>query len=141
MKKIINGKVYDTSTAEELGSWTNGASTSDFTYAEETLHRKKTGEYFLHGKGGAATRYSTISGDTRSAGEAIKPLTYEKAQKWAEERLDGDDYEKIFGAINESNEKINFAISIHESTAQKLRRAADQKGLSLSAYVESLLNV
>lgn len=141
MKKIINGKVYDTSTAEELGNWTNGASTSDFAYVEETLYRKKTGEYFLHGVGGANTCYCSRYGDSWGAGEAIKPLKYESAQKWAEERLDGDGYEKIFGVIDESGEKTNFTVSISTSTAEKIRRAAGQKGLSLSEYVESLLNV
>ncbi len=140
MKKIINGKVYDTNTAEFLNSWNNGHSTSDFDYVKETLYRKKTGEYFLHGVGGARTCYCSHYGDSWGGGEAIKPLKYESAQKWAEEHLSGDDYEKIFGTIDESKEKINFTVSISASTAEKVRRAASQKGISLSDYVESIFN-
>ena len=47
MKKIINGKVYDTSTAERVGGWNNNCSTSDFGYCSEDLYRKRTGEFFL----------------------------------------------------------------------------------------------
>lgn len=140
MKKIINNKVYDTSTAEGLGSWTNNQCTSDITYVKETLYRKKTGEYFLHGIGGAETCYCSRHSDNWDGGEAIKPLKYESAQKWAKEHLDSDNYEKIFGTINESNEKISFTVSISASTAEKIRRAARQKGVSLSEYVESLFN-
>ena len=32
MKKIINGRLYDTETAKLIGSWSNGFSSSDFHY-------------------------------------------------------------------------------------------------------------
>ena len=47
MKKIINGRKYDTETAKEIGYWSNGYPCSDFNHCEETLYLKKTGEY-LH---------------------------------------------------------------------------------------------
>ena len=43
MKKIINGKRYDTETAEKIGVWDNARSISDFDCCEETLYRKRTG--------------------------------------------------------------------------------------------------
>lgn len=52
MKKIINGKMYNTETATELGDFWNGLSTSDFRNLSETLYRKKNGEFFLYGQGG-----------------------------------------------------------------------------------------
>ena len=55
MKKIINGRKYDTETAKEIGYWSNGYPCSDFNHCEETLYLKKTGEYFLYGEGGALT--------------------------------------------------------------------------------------
>lgn len=48
MKKIINGKAYNTETAKELGSYWNGYPHGDFSYVCETLYVKRTGEYFLH---------------------------------------------------------------------------------------------
>lgn len=41
MKKIINGKKYDTDTAECVSCWSNGYGCGDFQYAEERLFRKK----------------------------------------------------------------------------------------------------
>ena len=38
MKKIINGKRYDTDTAKELGSWSY-SHYGDFAYVCETLYR------------------------------------------------------------------------------------------------------
>ena len=47
MKKIINGKVYDTQKAECVGKWNNGL--AGFDWCEEELYRKRTGEFFLFG--------------------------------------------------------------------------------------------
>ena len=44
MKKIISGKVYDTSTAKELGFWSNMEDHGNFSQFSETLYQKKTGE-------------------------------------------------------------------------------------------------
>lgn len=102
MKKIINGKKYDTDTAREMGHWDNGRLYSDFGYMEETLYLKKTGEYFLHGEGGPATKYADyLCENTTSYGEAIIPLDEDEAKSWAEQRLDCDNYERIFGEVEE----------------------------------------
>lgn len=102
MKKIINGKMYNTETAKEMGSHWNGYPRSDFNYCEETLYRKKTGEYFLYGDGGAATCYSySVGQNCRSGGEDIVPLTEEEAKTWAERSLDADEYIEIFGEVEE----------------------------------------
>ena len=52
MKKIINGKKYDTATARLVGKWLYGNGKRDFYLQHEKLFCKKTGEYFLHAKGG-----------------------------------------------------------------------------------------
>lgn len=103
MKKIINGKKYDTETATYLGRYQSpGNGWSDFSYYEETLYRKKTGEFFLHGEGGPMTRYArSESGNTRTGGETIIPLTIDEAKAWAEEKLEADKYEEIFGEVEE----------------------------------------
>lgn len=46
MKKIINGKMYNTETAEKLTSWEHSYR-SQVDWYEEMLYKKKTGEYFL----------------------------------------------------------------------------------------------
>ena len=57
MKKIIDGRRYDTDTAKKLVNWDNGLPINAFSYTEETLYQKRTGEYFLYGESGAAGRY------------------------------------------------------------------------------------
>lgn len=102
MKKIIDGKKYDTETATRVGFYSNYGSWRDFDHFEETLYRKKTGEHFLFGEGGPATKYSESCGDNSfSGGCRIIPLTEEKAKAWAEKNLSVDEYEEIFGAVEE----------------------------------------
>ena len=54
MKKIINNKLYDTDTAKRLGYDGGGDGFDSWT---EELYKKRTGEYFIYGEGGARTRY------------------------------------------------------------------------------------
>lgn len=141
MKKIINGKSYDTNTAERVGSWDNGYPCTDFSYCSEDLYRKRTGEFFLHGEGGALSRYAEVCGDNRwSSGGRIIPLTYAAAQKWAEENLDGDKYEAIFGEVAEDDSRITLTLSMAASIVEQAKRDAAKAGISLSAYVESKLS-
>ena len=51
MKKIINGRLYNTESAKKVGYYNNGRIYNDFSFFEETLYRKRTGEFFLHGEG------------------------------------------------------------------------------------------
>ena len=101
MKKVINGSLYDTETAKLLGedSYSNPR---DFAHWRESLYRTKSGKYFLHGEGGAMTKYAVcVSLNEWSGGEKIIPLDLESAQAWAEEHLDGDEYIRAFGEPEE----------------------------------------
>jgi hypothetical protein len=140
MKKIINGKKYDTETATCVASWSANCSTTDFGYFSEQLFSKRTGEFFLYGHGGAMSKYSVSYGNGDwGGGEKIIPLTYQAAQEWAENHLDGDEYEAIFGEVVEGDSKTQLSVSISTAAAERAKRAAAQAGLSVSAYVESLL--
>ena len=101
MKKIINGKKYDTATAKEVGYDNNGLLSSDLSYIEEILYKKKTGEFFLCGRGGAMTKYAVNNGNNSMSGKAIIPLTEDEAKKWAEDHLTVGEYEEIFGEVEE----------------------------------------
>lgn len=101
MKQIINGKKYDTETAKLLASYRNGGGWRDFNHFEEDLYRKKTGEHFVHGVGGPATRYAEREGsNTWTGGEKIRPLTEQEAREWVEKHAN-DMYEEIFGEVAE----------------------------------------
>lgn len=138
MKKVINGKAYDTTTAKEMARWSDGMSFRDFTHVEEVLYQKRTGEFFLHGAGGPSTRYAVSSGlNCWSGGEKIIPLTWDSAREWAEEHLDADEYEKIFGPVVEDDSRTVVTMSLSVSALERAKRAASQAGLTLSAYIES----
>lgn len=142
MKKIINGKVYNTETAVELGHYSTGGSWSDLNHLEETLYRKRTGEFFLYGEGGPRTRYARqIESNTWASGESIMPLTYDAAQAWAEKRMSVEVYEDVFGAVTEDESRSQIHLSLANSTIEAAKQAASQQGLSLSAYIESLILV
>ncbi len=100
MKEIINGKRYDTSTATEIAYNCGDGGWSDFNYFEESLYRKRTGEFFLAGKGHAMTKYATHSGNSSSRGSGIFPLDLQEAQEWVE-RYCNSRYEEIFGEVEE----------------------------------------
>lgn len=140
MKKIINGKIYDTATAERAGSWSSNRSTSDFSYCSEELYRKRTGEFFLYGEGGSMSKYAVSCGNNEwGYGKQIIPLSYEAARKWAEEHLPADRYEAIFGEVGEDESRAAVTLSLSASAVQKAKRAAAQQGVSLSAYIEGLI--
>lgn len=139
MKKIIDGKLYNTETARELGS-DSYSNPRDFHWWRETLYQKKTGEFFLHGEGGAATKYAeTVGLNEWSGGKRIMPLTYTEATEWAEKHLDADDYIKIFGEPAEDDSRQTITLSLSAGTVAKAKQAAAKAGLTLSAYIESLI--
>ena len=101
MKKIINGKKYDTETSTRCGGYKYGL-VGDFNHEEETLYRKKNGEFFLHGEGGACTKYAKCcEPNSFTGGENIIPMTEEDAKKWGETYLNYDEYVGIFGEPEE----------------------------------------
>lgn len=98
MKKIINGKRYDTEKATELGTASH-SNRSDFRWYEETLYQTPRGKaFFLSGEGGAMTQWSRpVDGNARMGGSGIIPLTSEQALEWAERHLDADTVDEFFG--------------------------------------------
>jgi hypothetical protein len=137
MKKVIKGKVYDTETAKRLGEFEPTPYRADYHYYCETLYQKKTGEFFLHGEGNAASKYRRSCGQNEwCGGEQIQPLTYAEAQAWAEEYLGGEDYCEIFGEPDEGSEDVALNLMISAAVSAKLKKAAAQNGISLRAQVE-----
>jgi hypothetical protein len=85
MRKIIDGKRYDTATAEEVASWNNGLADSDFHECEERLYRTKNGNYFVHGQGHAMTCWAKSCGNNSwGRGQDIRDYTPAEALVWLE---------------------------------------------------------
>jgi len=98
MKKIINGKRYDTKMAEQVASYWNGCSTSDFNNVSEQLYHTKKGAWFLCGEGGALSPYAELreGGNARCGGEDLIPMTPGEAKEWLELHNETDTIEKWF---------------------------------------------
>lgn len=139
MKKYINGKRYDTETAKMLAEYDNSLPRNDFGYYEETLYLKKNGEYFLHGWGGGNSRYGEWHGNTGGPGAKIMPMTLEEATAWAEENLNGDEYEAIFGDPGEDDEAERLNLLVPAATKAKLERMGQQLGKPMSQVVAELI--
>ncbi len=139
MKKIINNKVYDTNKATEIGTWESGR-WGDLDHVAETLYQKRTGEFFLHGEGGAQTKYAVSVGQGNWSGsEQIIPLAWENAREWAESHLEAEAYEKAFGEVAEDESRTTVTLSLSAGAIETAKRAAAQAGVSLSAYIEALI--
>lgn len=139
MKKIIKNKLYDTETAKELGS-DSYSNCHDFHWWAETLYQKRTGEFFVYGEGGPASKYAeTVGLNEWSGGERIMPLSYSEAQEWAEKHLDGDTYIDIFGEPEEDDSRQTITLSLSTGAVAKAKQEAAKAGLSLSAYFEKKL--
>jgi hypothetical protein len=88
MRKVINGKMYDTDTATVVAK--NIEYEDEQPYSKVTLYKKKTGEfYFLCEK------------FTEDKKVWIEPIVEDDAKDFAEKVLDGDQYEAVFGKVEE----------------------------------------
>lgn len=88
MKKVIEGKLYNTQTAKEVTFWQNEYLANDIYYHCITLFKKKSGEYFLEHTGGAGTEY---------CGGEIIPLSTEDAMKFVLNHADDETFHAEFG--------------------------------------------
>ena len=92
MKRIIDGKRYDTNTATRLHEYQSPYAHNDFNFFRESLYRTEKENYFLAGEGGALTPYGQLEvvGQMQS-GEGIRLITKKEAMKW----LEGHDGEVV----------------------------------------------
>lgn len=141
MRKIIDGRTYNTETAKELGNWYNMPDESDFTWCEETLYRTTKAAYFLHGRGGPMSPYARSIGQNSWTGsEEIVPLTEAEAREWAEQHLDAEEYEEIFGEAEEAGsdlvtrERVNLTLA--NETIALLRRLSAETDVPMARMVD-----
>lgn len=89
MRAIINGKKYDTETAEKIHQERIGIG----FFGSTTVYRKKNGEFFLYHK----PSFFNLLSDK----ECITPMDAVELKKYAEAHFTADDYEKVFGQVEE----------------------------------------
>ena len=119
MKKIINGKVYNTDTAKQIG-YDNDNPNGNW---EETLYQKKTGEFFVQ------------HWDAWNGG-CINPISFKEAQKWLEEHGSADQYAEVFGEPDESGEAVTLGLQVSAAAAAKLKQEAARLGIPQGKLLE-----
>ena len=88
MKKVIDGKLYNTETAEKVASWANNYNRGDFNRVDQDLYLTKKGNYFMHQKGPVGYN-----------GAVFKIVPFDdviEAFEWASQKLSGDEVEELF---------------------------------------------
>lgn len=96
MKKVIDGKRYDTATAALIAEYEH-SDRSDFAWFDEALYRTKKGRFFLAGEGHANSRWAENYGTTRGPGQGIIALSAEEALAWCERyNVDADTIANYF---------------------------------------------
>lgn len=85
MRKVIEGKVYDTGTAIHVCDLPCHHFPGDFSYHETGLYRTKKGVYFLAGEGGPMSMWSESTGNNSwSGGSGLMPISADNARAHAE---------------------------------------------------------
>lgn len=139
MKKIINGRRYDTATAKLIGECENGYQ-SDFRWYHEELYQKTTGEFFLYGEGNGLSAWASHTFDGYTYGEDIRPLSLDETKKWVEDNLSADTYEELFAIPDEGTGKQIQSYSLSQKAIAGLTKLAQTFQTSRSDIIEQLVS-
>lgn len=98
MIRIVNGKRYNTETAELLCDISRGGySRSDFAYDNTDLYVTKNGNFFIAGEGGPRSRWSQSTGQNQwSGGSGLRPIDKNDARALLEQYGAPEQVEKFF---------------------------------------------
>jgi hypothetical protein len=102
MKRIIDGKLYDTETATLICDTSNWLPRSDIEAEDSDLYVTKKEAYFVAGSGGPSTRFARKIGNGRSDGSGIIPLTRAEALAECERHGTTDEIEEFFADMIEA---------------------------------------
>lgn len=97
MKKIVNGKLYDTESAELFCEY-SFSNPSDFKHVYEALYKSPNGQFFVEYSGGPMSEYGVSCGQNETSGSSgIRLVTEAEAMEFLEAHGTSDDYVKAFG--------------------------------------------
>lgn len=92
MIMIIDGKRYDTETADCVYAWSNNHFVSDLGHRSKSLYRTKSGAWFLHHEGGAMSDMAVSVGSNEYGGsEKIEPVSEDDAFGFLQRHSDDAD--------------------------------------------------
>ena len=134
MKKIIDGKSYDTGTARPIGTQEYPGNIGSVT---EALYFTKSGRYFLHISGRSPGVYQRRKGN-----EEIVPLTLDEAKVWSLNYMAPIDYQDWFGPAKPEHpeDRGRFTTNLSRSCKVKLRQIKEATGKTYSDIIEMLVD-
>lgn len=92
MKHVIDGKIYNTDTAERICRLRCEHYRGDYSWHDTALYKTKKGAWFLAGEGGAKSMWSRPIGDSgRIGGSGIQVISLGAAMAIAERELTPDE--------------------------------------------------
>lgn len=140
MRKVVNGRLYDTDTARIIYDWDNGELCGDINYVAHELYRKKTGEFFLHIEGGPATSWAEARGlNGTRRGEHIVPVSYDEARALVERNADADVYEELFGLADDESTVVITVRGVDARAKALLDREASRTGRTLGEILSDCI--
>jgi hypothetical protein len=102
MKKVIDGKMYNTETAEKVYCWDNGRYGNDFRYRSKDLYKTKKGNWFIYHEGGAMTDMAISCGSNNYSGsENIEVVSEKDAFAFLTSHGGTEEAEKYFSEMIE----------------------------------------
>lgn len=136
MKKVIEGSLYNTDTARLIGEWDNRRYGS-LDFCCERLYRTKSGKYFLHGEGGAMSKYARSCGCNHwSSGEIIMPMSEVAAREWADDHLSADDF---LSSFSYSSQDLHM-VAVSDQCYARLKALKDLTCKTFAQLVEAAVN-
>ncbi len=104
LRRISNGKLYNTQTAMHLARFSHDPLEPWFAFEEE-LYQTKNGGFFLtaEGLGGSPYGFMQELNNEYVRGHVLIPLTEEQARNWLETRQLLNEYIEIFGCPEEAS--------------------------------------
>lgn len=126
VKRIIDGKTYNTETATQLAGWS-----SDHGPYE-------TGNYLYQNRYGAFFQYMFVFGAGEDDHDTLKPLSPDEARQWLEQNAswDPDLIERLFGEMPEAGSaEVKFTLRMPESLRDRLATRAKENDQSLNAWM------
>lgn len=103
MKRIIDGRSFDTETATHIVELHCSANCTDFAYHDTSLYRSPKGQFFIAGEGGAMSMWSQPVGNNgRGGGSGMRLVDDDEARAIMEANgCDADDFAAVGLSIEE----------------------------------------
>jgi len=132
MKQIVDGRLYNTDTAKELGFYK--VTQYDLSIYSGWLYITAAGKYFIYEYVQESATLDTIKH------RLLVPLTPIEARVWAEQKLSVEDYTLAFGEPEEASEDSRLLIvSLPNQIMDRLDGICSRTGIPLRDVLIDLL--